>query len=492
MGEVYTYRKHTGGWLFTQRLTGSSRQKIFGWTLDSTNESIAVGDPWWGVGDRFTAIGQVQIFECVGERWFTEQLLRMPRLDDAGENPMFGYSVALTEECLVVGAPTAKIRDTSGAQHDFAGAVILYERDLDGWNYVRAFRMPLLRSFISGKIRGLGRSVAVRDANTIFAGAPGSNGAVFIYTRTVNGWRRSAIVENPAPLTSDDLFGQSLAVDGNTLVVGSPRVGYYNSQAQTGRAYVFEEDMNGQWQLVSELSASNGTVGKSGGNHFGESVAVHGDTIVVGAPNTLENDEWVGAVYSFYRDSNGWSSTESAEYRASDRDHQWNHGHSYRFGASVGTDGSFIIAGAPHAPTRNKPIGKSYILTRPIGAAFDCQGRTAPARARLLGSARISAGELQVAASGLEGGHVAIVLVSNSYRHVPFGSHSTCLEIPRILLHASVVGDGGLLVHRMDFTNPRLINLLSPGGALYVQVSERTGEPREPAHLTNVVELILE
>ncbi len=74
-----------------------------------------------------------------------------------------------------------------------------------------------------------------------------------------------------------DFFGEATDIDGNRAVVGVRNADIGNDE-NAGVAYVFERK-NGQWQEVQKLIASNG----DDGHFFGESVAIDGDWILVGA-----------------------------------------------------------------------------------------------------------------------------------------------------------------------------------------------------------------
>ena len=489
-GEVYAFRKTIGGWHFSQRLNPGPRGRSFGWAVASNSAQLAVGDPGWGI-TSFNK-GRVLTFSQSNGRWLLDQDIRTPAGAELGDTPQFGHSLAMTDTLLAVGAPTTTVRDRDGTLHIQAGAVSLYERSGGRWIHTQSFTMPVIEPFLNEIIGFLGYSVAIRGNDTIFVGAPADTGGVFVYKRGLDRWHRSALLENPAPFTSTDLFGFDVAVSGTTLVVGTPRHGSYQSQSQTGRAYVYEEDANGTWQLSSELRASDGTVGESGGNLFGESVAVHGDTVVVGAPNTLEGGDWVGATYAFYRHATGWGPTETARYRASDRDQHTNFDHSYRLGASVETDGDFIYGGAPRALTRNKPVGKTYVFPLPIGSALDCRSTAQDAEAFLVGSDQVVNANLTVAAGGLLEGGLAVVFASNAYHATTFGGTTTCLGAPRVVIGVHKVGAGGLFLKTFDFNNSRFRGLLSLGSTLYVQTALRHESSHDPVQLSDVVEISLQ
>lgn len=111
------------------------------------------------------------------------------------------------------------------------------------------------------------------------------------------------IIEDARLVPSDglagDSFGRSVAVDGDTVVAGADGddVG---SNFEQGSAYVFVRPVGGWSRLVQEnakLDASDG----AGNDRFGGSIAVNGDTMVVGAPGA----DVAGAVYVFVRPAGG-------------------------------------------------------------------------------------------------------------------------------------------------------------------------------------------
>ena len=104
----------------------------------------------------------------------------------------------------------------------------------------------------------------------------------------------------PAPEAKvEDLFGVSMATDGDTLVVGAQFADARGDDS--GLAYVFERK-GGQWHPAAVLSASDAAVG----DQFGLTVSVSGETIVVGARLADSRAVDVGAAYIFARRTGNW------------------------------------------------------------------------------------------------------------------------------------------------------------------------------------------
>lgn len=149
---------------------------------------------------------------------------------------------------------------------------------------------------------------------------------------------------------SGDAFSRAMAIDGNTLVLGAfPRNQF------TGSAYVFTES-NGVWTQVAELAASDAVPGFA----FGSSVAVSGNTIVVGADAccTFNAD---GAAYVFVKPATGWTNmTETAKLTDIDP------GYYDGFGSSVAISGDAIVAGAQQREIgSNQDQGVVYVFVKP-------------------------------------------------------------------------------------------------------------------------------
>jgi len=167
----------------------------------------------------------------------------------------------------------------------------------------------------------------------------------------------------------DQMFGLSLAVSGDTVVVGAPAeesnaVGVNGSPGgqnapNSGAAYVFVRQGT-NWMQQAYLKASN----TGAGDRFGTSVAVSGDTIVVGAPgedsaNSNQTDNTTGnagAAYVFVRNGTNWS--QQAYLKASHTDG------GDQFGASVAASGDTIIITAPGDGNGGSFSGAAYVFIR--------------------------------------------------------------------------------------------------------------------------------
>jgi len=185
-----------------------------------------------------------------------------------------------------------------------------------------------------------GGAVALFGA-TVVVGAPGDRGSAgraYVVTKTARGWTQVAELKGSDTI-SGDWFGESVAISGKTIVVGAS-----NAASRAGRAYVFSKTAAG-WTQVAELKGSD-TVAN---DRFGGSVAISGTTVVVGAMGHTGG----GRAYVFTNAGTGWS--QIAELKGS------NTSGSDDFGGSVAISGTTLVVG-DEGPA--KLAGRAYVFTK--------------------------------------------------------------------------------------------------------------------------------
>lgn len=246
------------------------------------------------------------------------------------------------------------------------------------------------------------RPVAI-SGDTIAVGAPGEAGglggingpetnnnepgagAVYIFVRGSDGsWSQQAYIK-PERIDPDDNFGKSVALDGDTLVVGAPgedsadtgpsSTGFDNFALESGAAYVFVRS-GIEWTQQALLKASN----TDAGDGFGYSVSVSQDTVAVGAPREasagtginqpVEADNGAaraGAVYVFVRNGASW--TQQAYMKASNAEQNDGFHNVFLAGDSlvVGASGEASAStGVDGDPSNNDAVGAgaAYLFER--------------------------------------------------------------------------------------------------------------------------------
>ena len=177
-------------------------------------------------------------------------------------------------------------------------------------------------------------------------------GAAYIYVKGGSGWPTSptTTLSDPAA-TSGNYFGYSVAVGGNTAVVGAPGLG-----SDVGTAYIYVNSGSG-WPTTPTTTLSDPAATT---DDFGLSVAVGNGTVVVGAPSTgaSVNGIYVGAAYIYVRSASTWPTTPAtslSDPTATEGD----------FGFSVAvSEGTAVIS----APGTSTSMGAAYFYVRSASA----------------------------------------------------------------------------------------------------------------------------
>jgi hypothetical protein len=215
-----------------------------------------------------------------------------------------------------------------------------------------------------------GRSVAI-SGNTAVVGAPhdgvGSNasqGSVYIYVRSGDAWVQQGSKLTASDGAADDYFGWSVAIDGDTIVVGAK--GDDTTNSDRGSAYIFTRSGT-TWSQTEKLTNRsdwevNSVPESTSGEFFGSSVAIDGDRIVVGAPDdkTLNNAYSArgGSVSIFVKVSGTWPSSSTYKIACTENQALTD----TRFGRSVDISGSTIIVGATEYSDVAANAGAVFIL----------------------------------------------------------------------------------------------------------------------------------
>ena len=186
---------------------------------------------------------------------------------------------------------------------------------------------------------GFGVSVAISGATAVVGAVFHAKGAgrAYVFTKTATGWKQVAELKG-SDTVADDYFGDSVAISGTTVVVGAT-----TNTMGVGRAYVFTKTPTG-WMQSAELKGSDTVTG----DNFGASMAISGATAVVGA---LLHANYAGRAYVFTKTATGWK--QVAELKGSDTvAGDW-------FGYSAAISGATVIVSAPdHA----KKAGRAYVF----------------------------------------------------------------------------------------------------------------------------------
>jgi len=305
-GAVYVFTRAGTAWSQQQELVAAD-----GSAGDQFGRSVAIdGDTAVACAPgKSNFLGAVYVFTRSGSTWSQQQELTFPNgtVDESYAGP-----VALDGDTLAVGA-----HGNDGGR----GAAYVFVRSGTTWTLQQKLVVSdgAFNDFV-------GDSVAL-SGDTLVAGAEGRNaglGAAFIFVRSGSTWTQQAELARPAGAVND-IFGSSAAVSGDTAVVCAD----YENTAQ-GAAYVFTRTGT-TWTLQQRLTGND----LVNNDLFGVSASLQADTLLVGARNVQLGR---GAAYLFARTGTVWTQTQilTASDAANFDD----------FGDSVALDGDTAVLGA--------------------------------------------------------------------------------------------------------------------------------------------------
>ncbi|MDZ4814430.1 MAG: hypothetical protein SGI99_17740 [Pseudomonadota bacterium] len=258
----------------------------FGSALAWSNGIFVIGAP----GNA----GAVYHFVLVGFNW--TQTAKWPAPPSA-QRSSFGRVIAADANRVVVGAENENIPGGTGS-----GVAYVYERSATSW------QAPVrLQVSDAATESGIGKAVAI-DQDTIVLGAvpfiiedpfgaPGlGEGAAYVFVRTAQGWTEQAKLLRPPSAVAIGQFGAAVAVLGDTLFVGAPRM---------QQVHIFQRQGDA-WSWVEMLSAPPGAT-----NGFGSKLSVTNGQLWVGAETDLRGDYQSGSLHRFHVRDGQWRLQQS-------------------------------------------------------------------------------------------------------------------------------------------------------------------------------------
>jgi hypothetical protein len=320
-GAAYIFTRTGTTWTqqaYLKAGNGPSTSDYFGSAVAVSGNTVVIGargEDGSGTGDDpasdelADSSGAAYVFTRAGSAWSQQAYLKA---SNTGADDGFGASVGISGDTLLVGAPGEDgggqgIDPASDERETDSGAAYVFTRIGTTWT-----EQSYIKSFNSGSGHLFGTSVAI-SADTAVVGAPGETGAnigvgsqpfgrsqdagaAYIFERSSDNWEQTSYLKrcNPRGIYSAPEFGCSVAISGNTVVVGEMHecssgkginppfedASGLNSVWLTGAAYVFVRNGN-VWDKQAYLKASN----TSSGDFFGSAVAVSDGSVVVGAAN---------------------------------------------------------------------------------------------------------------------------------------------------------------------------------------------------------------
>lgn len=309
---------------------GGETNSGYGASLDVDNDVAVIGN----AKPSHAGTGSAQILRRVNNAWVQEALL----LPTGPSEPSYGQRVAISDNRIIIGAPQddqagvdagaiyvyayngsqwvqeAKLLgryagDAFGSSVDIEndvivvgayrysysrGAAYVFERQLGNWN--QTGDLVDIPNFWSSDFQ-IGHSVAIADER-IAVGASGAS-AVVMMKRSVAGWVTDGVLLGPG--SSDDAFGETLAMDAGVLVVGASQESGLTNVARSGAVYVYELE-NDAWSLTQRLTAKSSTQY----GLFGASLDVHDGVILITARDSVRQGFTSNSLYVFTQRSGGY------------------------------------------------------------------------------------------------------------------------------------------------------------------------------------------
>ena len=335
-GSVYVFTHLAGVWMQEDKLLPAVGQDflLFGASMSLDGNTVLIGA--WGDDQNGDHSGSAYVFLRVGGVWEEDTKLTPndPEVDD-----YFGVSVALDGDTAVVGAWAD---DDNGSR---SGSAYVFTRTAGLWT-----QQAKLLADDGAPFDRFGEAVAL-DGDTALIGARSNDengdnaGAAYVFTRTAGLWTQQAKLLAADGMESDG-FGAEVTVEDDTAVIGAPRYDPY------GGAYVFTRTGTA-WSEHTKLVADDGTVG----NGFGWSIALDGDTTLVGALRDDGSSLNAGAVYVFVRNAGVWA--QQTKLRATDASE------GALFGSAIALEGDATVIGSLKDDDNGVDSGSAYVF-RPL------------------------------------------------------------------------------------------------------------------------------
>ena len=352
-GSAYVFKREGTNWIQQAKLRMGVKT-YFGYSVSMNGDYaiIGAGAPTGENKERNIkdlACG-AYVFKRDGTSWRQEAELRA---SDSDDTDLFGGSVSIDGDYAIVGAPCDD-EDVDRKPSTDIGSAYIFKRDGTNW-----IQQAKLRDS-DGGVYFLGQLVSISGDYAIVASDLSGEydepfGPVLTFKRNGTSWIQQAGLA-ASDNDSVDLFGHSIAISDAYAIVGAPE-GNGNGD-KCGAAHLFKRGGT-SWTHQAELTASDGDFL----DFFGNSVAVNGDYIIVGAPDD-DNDykgRDSGSVYIFKRDGASW--TQQAKLTALDG------ASDDRFGRSVAIDGNHAIIGAEDDDDMGRESGSAYVFRR-IGTVW--------------------------------------------------------------------------------------------------------------------------
>jgi hypothetical protein len=353
-GAVYVYRYNGSDWQEETKLVAADARAsaYFGYSVAVQDNLIVVGAVNDDENGSDAGAAYVYRYDEAMLTWTQEAKL----IGSGVASAFFGQSVAIDRDLIVVGA----LNESPSSANSGAASIYRWDESSSSW----AQEAQLVPSDgAAGDEFGISVSVS---GEVIIVGADrdddggSTSGAAYVYRLVESSWQETKLTASDA--AEEDMFGISVSISGDVAAVGAYSKDV--SGVDSGAVYVYQWD-GATWneEILTASDAAEGDI-------FGYSVSVSGERIVVVSISDDENGSNSGSVYTYRENDSVWS-----EYKITPSDGAAGDA----FGNPVFVSDNLLIAGASQNDDRGSQAGAAYIydlsqMTDPNNADTDDDG----------------------------------------------------------------------------------------------------------------------
>lgn len=330
---------------------------LFAGSIATTDEFTIVSAH--GDDQRGEKTGAIYIFQRNGQNFVGSAFTL--RLDEPTGEDRLGYSVGISGDLFIVGAP---YNDKYGQD---AGIAFVYQHTGNNlWTLVKELSSPT-----PNEGDQFGRAVDIEggivvvgswqdqenyyDTEFIPKGAGVGQGSVYVFEVATDWGFTQRLVPGDDQGHRWDGFSRSLVLEGSQLVVGAPGTDN-TSYKDPGSVYVFQNS-SGAWNQVARLEAEDGQEQ----DFFGAVFDLDGEHLAIAAPgnfNPLLSGllDLAGTAYIFEGNGNSWTQVKKLEAAEAIPDDD--------FGQGIAINKDYVVVGAPGTRVHVRENGAAYFFDR--------------------------------------------------------------------------------------------------------------------------------
>ena len=306
-GSAYLFTRNGDLWHLTEKLIPNDGAKG-----DNYGASVAIYKDFAVIGayldDKDTIIdcGSVYIYhyDKNTQTWLPHET--KITASDLSNNAHFGCAISIWENTLLIGA------DRDATQGEDAGAAYIFTFDGQYWTETQKLIPTQVSSFDR-----FGHSVSIKNQNVVIGAFQDSiigkaSGSAYVYSYSNTTWIQTQQL-TPRDSNDYDQFGRSVAISDNFIIIGAFKENAPSNDS--GNAYIFKNN-NTQWEQVQNLVPGTNQLLK----YFGASVAISDTYAIVGAVESISQEDPKVIAYIYQNNNSSWSLIETLQADGGDTD----------------------------------------------------------------------------------------------------------------------------------------------------------------------------